>query len=315
MTRTLGDFTILHGVNPAASAICSYLKKSLKRPFVSTIHENRLDALRVFLNSPFLEWTGGDFFDEVIAYPFDDFLIRICIRNSDHLVIVGNSTLSSLKTTYGNLDLSKVTIVHNGINFDRLKGTTTTAPSDTDLSIFFYGRLVSRKGIVYLIKAIAKIKDDFPKLSLEVIGRGPLEQELNMLTEKLGLSGNVHFRGYIPNEQLVNEIERASIVVLPSLFEGGSPFIAALEAMARKKPLVVFDLPFTHDFITHMQNGVLAKPYSVDDLADKIRLLMSDPVLRRRIGQNAYELVWNKFNWDTLADNYLDIYRSCLKKS
>ena len=311
LSNLLGDYAIWHGVNPTASAICSCLKRKMRKPFIVTIHEDRLDALKVFINSPFFEWTMGDFVDEVIAYPLDDLLIRICLKKLDHLVVPGNFTLNSIKRKYSNLDLDKVSVIHNGINFDRVKRTKKKSGWN-DFSVFFYGRLVSRKGITYLLKAVALIKNDFPELQLNIIGECPLEHELKSLTLKLGLNDEVRFRGYMPNEDLIKEIEKASLVVLPSLFEGGSPFVAALEAMAREKPLVVFDLPFTREFISDMDNGVLAKPGNIKDLSDKIALLLSDFDLRRKIGQKAYESVRNKYNWDILVEKYLQIYENCL---
>jgi len=97
------------------------------------------------------------------------------------------------------------------------------------------------------------------------------------------------------------------VVALPSLFEVG-PSIAALEAMACKKPIVAFDTPFTREFIGSMWDGLLAKPYDVNDFAEKLYLLLTDSKLRNKLGQNAYEYVKQNHNWSTLVKKHIGIY-------
>jgi len=112
---------------------------------------------------------------------------------------------------------------------------------------------------------------------------------------------------------LIAKIKTADVVVLPSTHEVG-PFIAALETMACKKPVVAFDMPFTREFIFNMKNGILARVGSVEDLHDKIRLLLSDKKLRHRLGENAYNHVIKEHNWDTAIEKYVRIYENCLSR-
>jgi len=83
--------------------------------------------------------------------------------------------------------------------------------------------------------------------------------------------------------------------------------------MACKKGLIASDLPFTREFIAHMQNGVLTKPRDAKDLALKMSLILSDPKLRRSIAENAFRYVKSNHNWDNLVDKYLKIYEQCVK--
>jgi len=313
LSQFLKDFDILHGVNPLASAICSYFKKKLRKPFVTSIHEVLLSDLKVFINSPFSEWTLGDFKIHAVAYPLDEFLVKTCLKSADHVVVCGNSAFRDMKRIYPNLAHEKTSVIYNGINFDELDKIVNPA-SERDFSIVYYGRLVWIKGILYLVRAMALLKDDFPNLSLNIIGKGPLEGKIRHWVRRLGLKEKVHIRGYFPRAKLIREIGKSSVVVLPSLYEVG-PFISGLEAMACKKPLVTFDFPFTREFILSMRNGVLAKAKDVEDLANKIRLVLSDTKLQGRLGQNAYEYVKSKHNWDLLVEKYLEIYDNLLRSN
>jgi len=99
---------------------------------------------------------------------------------------------------------------------------------------------------------------------------------------------------------------KADVVVLPSMREAQP--LSVLEAMACKKPVVVFDLPFASEYIKSSMNGMTARPGDPRDLADKISMLLSDRNLRSRIGHEAYEHIKHNHNWSDLIDRYIDVY-------
>jgi glycosyltransferase involved in cell wall biosynthesis len=101
--------------------------------------------------------------------------------------------------------------------------------------------------------------------------------------------------------------------VAPSLCEAQSLFV--LEAMACGKPLVAFDIPPMKEIIIDGSTGTLAKSFDVGDLAEKIRVVLSDRKLRSKIGQNARNYVRLKHNWENQIDQYLEIYTSLAKKA
>ena len=89
----------------------------------------------------------------------------------------------------------------------------------------------------------------------------------------------------------------------------------ALEAMACKRPLVAFDVPFAREIITDGHNGLLAEAFDAKSLSDRIRLLLSDGNLRFKIGQNAHNYVKREHNWDTQVEKFLNIYRNVIDGS
>ncbi|MHA1851885.1 MAG: glycosyltransferase family 4 protein [Candidatus Heimdallarchaeaceae archaeon] len=306
-TRLLKDYTIIHGVNPLSSALYSLVKKKLNKPFVTSIHEVYSRDLKVFVNSPFSEWSVWDFSLHVAGYPLNEFLTRMCLKASDHIVVCGFSAFKDLITEYQNLDSHRISVIYNGINFDKvdaIKGNAGKNPS-----IIFFGRLIWRKGILHLLKAMLNINKRFPDLILQIFGKGPLEKVIRRFSSKFGMINQIFIQGYVPYSTLIRNIKSSTIVVLPSLYEVG-PFIAALEAMACKKPVVAFDLPFNREFISNNFTGILAKPGDISDLAEKICVLLTDDALRTRIAKNAYDYVKTHHNWEKLVDEYITIYQS-----
>jgi glycosyltransferase involved in cell wall biosynthesis len=307
LSKLLRGHTILHGVNPQASTICVYLKKKLGKPFVTTIHETFSRDLKVFSNAPFSEWAIGDFGLHVVEYPLNEITNRFCLRNSDRIIACGRTTASELKA-YRGLNPGKISVIYNGINFDKINRIDSkSANMRNDFSIVFYGRLVWRKGILPLIRSIGMLEQDFPNLELKIFGKGPLENKTRRLISKLGLENKVSIFGHVPYSELISEIRRAKVVALPSLYEVG-PFISALEAMACKKPVVTFDYPFAREFIKDMYNGVMAKAMDVNDLSHKIGLLLSDEKLRVKLGQNAFNYVKKNHDWNVLVERYIQVY-------
>jgi glycosyltransferase involved in cell wall biosynthesis len=158
------------------------------------------------------------------------------------------------------------------------------------------------------MKAMALVKQGFPNVHLDVCGKGPLEDKIRSLTHKLSLEDNVTLHGFTKNEALTEKIKSATVVALPSLYEGQP--MAALEAMAYRKPVVMYDFPFAREYITDFDNGLIAKGGDVKDLADRINEVLSDKKLRVKLGQNAYERVKKNHNWDDLVYKYMDLYSS-----
>jgi glycosyltransferase involved in cell wall biosynthesis len=308
--KLLDNVDIVHGVHPISSAACSHLAKKLEKPFVTTIHEVIMDSLRSLVVSSLSEWSLGDVMLNGVGYPLNDFLIKTCLNNADHVVVCGSNSFNHLKESYAIMAKKKTSIIYNGINFDKLSQIKGEI-SDENCSVTFFGRLVARKGILHLIKAIDLLKANFPEITLEIFGKGPLESKINSLVEKMGLQQNVHVRGHPSYENLIAEIRKSRVVALPSLSEVG-PYVAALETMACKKPLVVFDLPFNREFVKNMQNGLLVEAGNSEVLAEKIGLLLPNKNLRNSISQNAYDYIRTNHNWDTLVEQYIKIYDECL---
>ena len=301
----LGDYSVLHVFNPQAGATTALLKQKLKKPLVTSIHGLHLSSLKLSLCSPRANWTAKDIGFQLAGYPLQVLLHDVCLRNSDHVAVCNYSTATELKQMFSYLNPDKVSVIYNGLNFEDIP---TSEPNGENCeSIVYCGRLYWAKGVTFFINALAKLKRDHPDFRADIFGDGPLRKKVTSRVSELGLADNVNIRGFVPRKQMLREIEKASMVVLPSLYEAQP--VAVLEAMACKKPVIAFDLPFAAEIIKPDFNGFLAKPGDVADLADKIRILIEDKELRGRLGENGYGYVKKNHNWDTLVERYLEVYR------
>jgi glycosyltransferase involved in cell wall biosynthesis len=264
---------------------------------------------RAFFEAPLAYWTLREFVSNTYEAAVDYALHRLCFRNSSKIVAVSRNSLQEARAAFHDFPIGKTVLIPNGIDFvqiDKIRRSVGESAGTDEESVLFFGRLVWIKGVLHLVKAIAKLRKESPDVRLRIAGTGPLLETLRLLVQRMGLSQNVEFLGYLNHNNLIAEIIRSGIVALPSIYEAGS--IAQLEAMACRKPLVAFDYPFAREYIADSSTGMLARPGDADDLADKIRVLMADRKLRDVLAQNAYELTFRGHNWETLADSYKQIY-------
>ncbi len=313
LTKLLGDYSVIHGVSPDISAIYAFYMRKLRKPFVAMIHGTPRAALKAFINTPVSSWTLSEFAFNILEFPLHEFTIRTCLRNSNHVVACSFSTLRELNS-YADFERDNVSVIYNGVNFDEIEDVKINRENTgdkSDFSIVYAGRLFWMKGVTFALKAFEIVRRDFKDVRLSIFGKGPLEHELKRRIRTSGLRDSVCFRGYVKHKELIAEVKKSDLVVLPSVYEAQPMFV--LEAMACKKPVIVFDVQYAREIISNMKNGVLAKPFDVEDLYGKIALLLSDKDLRKKLGQNGYNYVKHKHNWDTQVEKYIEVYQKAIR--
>jgi glycosyltransferase involved in cell wall biosynthesis/membrane-associated phospholipid phosphatase len=156
----------------------------------------------------------------------------------------------------------------------------------TEPTIVAAGRLSSQKGFDRLIPAFSLIAADCPEWTLRIFGTGPAQPRLERQIARRGLEGRVLLLGR--SRQLGDEMQRASMYVLSSRFEGFPMVI--LEAMTRGLPVVSFDCPTgPREVVRDGANGILVPDDDRVALAAAMLDLIHDPERRRRLGAAAAE--------------------------
>ena len=171
--------------------------------------------------------------------------------------------------------------------------------------ILFVGRLAeNHKRPHLLIKAFAKLSKDFPDWFVELWGadEGKLYRKyLEELISKEHLEHQVFLKGVTKNIAAV--LQKGDIFVIPSAYEGFP--LALTEAMSMGLPVVGYrNAPAVNELIVDGQNGFLCAD-GIDDLADKLRKLMTEQDIRIKIGRAARESMrpyTDKSVWDTWED-------------
>jgi len=167
-------------------------------------------------------------------------------------------------------------------------------------------RLVRRKGIDTVIEAMPAILADHPTTTYVVVGTGPDLERLQALARTLGVADHVRFLGDIEEEDLPACYAAADLFILPAReipaedeVEGFG--IAYVEAAASCVPSIAAVSGGVADAVVDGVSGVLVAPNSPDAVAAAAVRLLSDPVLRARLGHDGRALVQQNLNWDRAA--------------
>ena len=155
---------------------------------------------------------------------------------------------------------------------------------DRTTTVVTAGRLVRRKGVDRVIRGFAPIARRRPDWHLDVWGQGPERGPLGVLVAKLGLTDQIHFRGY--TEDLQTELEHASVYALGSRSEG-FPMVL-LEAMSAGLPLVAFDCPRgPEEIVVSGRNGFLVPDGDLEGFTRGLSTLIEDAELRGTLSHQA----------------------------
>ena len=164
-------------------------------------------------------------------------------------------------------------------------------PGEETPTILHVARLVEVKGTEYLIRGFAELAAQTADLRLDIVGDGPLKTSLEALCRKLGVATHVRFLGALPHEQVLAAMRRAAMLVLPSVRtssgrEEGLGMVL-LEAGATGLPTIGSRVGGIPEGVMDGETGFLVPERDAGALAARMRLLLADPALRRRMGAAA----------------------------
>ncbi|MBI2831821.1 MAG: glycosyltransferase family 4 protein [Chloroflexi bacterium] len=210
--------------------------------------------------------------------------------------------------------LGHYNIIPNGVDVEHFSPRVKPIEkySDGKLNILFVGRLESRKGFVYMLRAYQRVKEKFPGCRLIVVGPGDRQRrKYENYIKRKGIQ-DVEFVGFVPYEELPGYYKTADIYCGPAT--GRESFgIVLLEAMATGKPIVASNIEGYASVLTHGSEGLLVPPRDAHLLAEALLSLMRDEPLRQKMGQNGLRTAQN-YSWERVARRVLDYYERLLSE-
>jgi glycosyltransferase involved in cell wall biosynthesis len=182
------------------------------------------------------------------------------------------------------------------------------------IQITTVARLYVTKGLLYLLDVAAIVKGTHPNTQFKVYGEGELRGELLEKAESLGLDGKNIFAGpFTTREELSRIMAETDIFLLSSVLEG-QPLVI-VEAMAYGCPIVSTDVGGIPELITDGVNGLLCPPEDPQCLAEKIKLIIDDPVRRECLGRAARSFYESSpFGAKAAANFFVSVYSEVLEE-
>jgi glycosyltransferase involved in cell wall biosynthesis len=177
--------------------------------------------------------------------------------------------------------------------------------------VLFAGRLIPRKGLDYLIRAMPLVNREVP-VHLHVIGKGHMAEPWQRLTRELGLESQVTFHGAVSREALADHYARADVFVLPAIVDERGDTeglgVVLVEALSFKTPVVASAVGGIGDVIKHERTGLLVAEKDPAALARAIVRLLRQPELAAALAEQGLKHADVYFNWDLLTGRLLAIY-------
>jgi len=229
--------------------------------------------------------------------------------------LVTNSTMAADQVRALRLTEAWVRVVPNGVHHTepateverrRLKAELSFA--DTDRLIGSIGRLDNNKNHGMLLRAFAGLAEKSLPLRLVIFGDGPLRMQLAAEAERLGVAQKIFFPGAIP--QAARYLAAMEVCCLTSYTEGMPNLV--MEAAAAGLPVVSTTCGDSAKLIEHGVTGYLVSPNDVAGLSEYLDLLLSDPDLRRRLGQAGREKMRREFSVEAMVGRMVKVYEDAL---
>jgi glycosyltransferase involved in cell wall biosynthesis len=230
------------------------------------------------------------------------------MENCDRITAVSRYTK---EVTVPHYMQDKTEVVYNGVDEKRFKPRKDDSIrekfgiGDAPL-LLTNARLIPQKGLYYLIEAFYMLKKEFRDAKLIIIGKGPLRDVLGSHCFRLGVQDSVFFVTGIPEQELPLYYNNATLFVLPSLWEPSA--VVLYEALASGKAIVATRVGGNPEIVSG-ECGVLVPPHNAHELYDKIKLLLEDEKMRRRMERNSRKRAVENFTWDIAAERYERIYK------
>jgi len=201
---------------------------------------------------------------------------------------------SSIRVIYDGVDTSVFT---PDVSVQRMENRLLTVNSGD----------IPLKGLKYLLEAIAAIRTQ-RNIELVIVGKPMKNGYTEGIIESLGIGDCVIYTGKIPTHELVRHYSLATIVVVPSVYEGfGLP---AAEAMACGAPVISTTAGALPEIVGDA--GILVPPANSEALARAIVALLDAPDRRRQLGEKGHRRVREMFNWHNTAKQTAEVYQEAI---
>ena len=162
-----------------------------------------------------------------------------------------------------------------------------------------------------VVRAFAEVKQAYPEARLDLVGGGPLENEVRTLVTQLNLK-DVTFSGVASREDIGRFYDRADIFINGSYLDNMP--VSILEAFASGIPVASTAPEGIRYLIEHERTGLLSAPGDEHSLAQNVIRLLKEPELAVRIITNAHEQS-KGYRWAEVREQWLGIYRSLVRQT
>lgn len=228
------------------------------------------------------------------------------IKRLDGLVTVSKAAREANASSF-RIPEDNIEVIYNGVDTDIFRPLNRQRIDNRLLLVT--NTEDRKKGALYLFKAMQHLPQE---VKLTVVDEVKEHNYAYILRKEMGLEERISFTGRLSTADLVEEYNKAAIVIVPSVYEGfGLP---AAEASACAAPVIASSGGALPEVIADGETGILVPPMDPEAMAAAIKTLLADPVLRERMGREGRERVKRLFTWEKAAQEHTDYFREVVNE-
>lgn len=212
-------------------------------------------------------------------------------RFATHIITNSEATKNDVHQFY-KIPKAKITVLANSVNDHSQKYRNVKIDKE---NLLFVGRLHPSKGVDVLINAFSQVLRKFPERHLDIIGQGPILEDLVKLTEHLGISKHVTFIGEKSKDFVLEAYKKSYCTIVPSHSEAFG--FTVIEAMSVGTCVIGANNTGIKEIIIHEETGLLFETGDSKALQRQIERVLVDESFRNKLALNGYQ-------------RFLDIYEN-----
>ncbi len=293
-------FDIINNHNYPSEWAAVYAKSRLKTPVVWMCNEPPfwffVPELRLGLRR--------------INWPVYGVLDRITAQYVDEFIVLSRIAAQHVKKAYGRTS----TVIRSGVDVERFqnaKGNQTRKRLglENNLVLLQVGNIELNKRQTDTIKALQILSRKYSHIRL-IFDGGGRRDELIKYCKDLGVFDKVLFVRSNSDEDLADIYAACDVFVFPAQITWG---LAAVEAMAAAKPVVISKACGASEIVEHNISGIIVNHGRPEEMAQQIELLINNPDLRHKLGLNALKYVKENLSWQKYAENMERVFKKVVE--
>jgi len=252
---------------------------------------------------------GSDVYDFPEKFFLNSYILKYNLNHADKIL----STSHSMAKETAKFSNKEITVIPFGIDLNIFKKQKID-------SLFKVGEIVigtiksleDKYGINYLIEAydILKKRNVNVAMKLLIVGRGSMMDELKDLCTQKGIENEVVFTGLIPQKLVPDYHNMMDVYVSLSLDDSESFGVAAIEASACSKPVVVTDVSGFMEATKDGVTGLIVPRRNAEAAADAIEKIIFNKEYAKTLGENGRRNVEENYNWENNLKEMIGLYKT-----
>ncbi len=299
-------YTVVPSLNKSYDIIhCQFGTQSFRGMWFRQIHAPKAKLITTFRGhdiSVFVRKKGDLVYERL--FNAGDFFLANCEFFRQKAIQIG-------------CDRNKIVVHRSGLDCSRFVFMPRHFPTDDRIRIATTGRLVEKKGIEYVIRAVAKQLKITPNLEYNIIGDGELKADLQKLIDELGVNQTVHLLGWKNEREILEILNKTHIFIAPSITakngDRDAPINVLKEAMAMGLLVISTYHGGIPELVEDGVSGFLVPERDADAIAEKLNYIIEHPERWETMGSSGRDRVEACYNLDKLNDELVEIYQRVLK--